>query len=219
MFATAILLGGALLGLAAAAALPEQIALNYGASPSEMVVSWAAATSEAAGEVRYGLSSDSLAMKATTTGATYTLNRYTSPMLFKATMTGLVEGNKEYFYRVGSDATGFSEVFSFKSNPGVGKGPITFHVMGDLGQTSNSQETLQEILDNEAALAPGMLSGGIVSMGDLSYANGNQPEWDTFGRLRQMAATKIPMLTTLGNLLCILCLIQEIKLNMHDYII
>jgi hypothetical protein len=150
---------------------------------------------------QFGLSPDNLDMKAVAVGSTYTISRYTSPMLFKATMTGLIEGNKQYFYRVGSDTTGYSEVFSFKSNPGVGKGPITFHVMGDLGQTGNSQETLEEILADEGALGAGTLSGGIVSMGDLSYANGNQPEWDSFGRLRQMASSTIPMQTTLGNYL------------------
>lgn len=36
-------------------------------------------------------------------------------------------------------------------------------------------------------------------MGDLSYANGNQPLWDSFGNLRQKAAAKIPFQTTLGN--------------------
>ncbi len=200
MLVRLLALSGALLGVIASAAnVPEQIALNFAASPSEMIVSWAAVdSSETSGECQYGLSPDNLNMKVATTGATYTLNRYTSPMIYKATMTNLEAGNHVYYYRVGSASTGYSEVFSFKSHPGVGKGSVTFHVMGDLGQTSNSEETLQEIIDNEAALDSNLLSGGIISMGDLSYANGNQPEWDTFGRLRQVAVSKIPMLTTLG---------------------
>jgi hypothetical protein len=36
-------------------------------------------------------------------------------------------------------------------------------------------------------------------MGDLSYANGNQPLWDSFGNMRQTAAAKIPFQTTMGN--------------------
>jgi len=109
----------------------------------------------------------------------------------------LKAGNSIYFYRVGSDSTGYSEVFSFKSHPGDSKKSITFHLIGDLGQTENSMNTLLQLNDNDAALTT--LSGGIVSMGDLSYANGNEPLWDSFGILRQTSTATIPMLTTLGN--------------------
>lgn len=43
------------------------------------------------------------------------------------------------------------------------------------------------------------LTGGIVSIGDLSYANGDEPKWDTFGNLRTITSTSIPTFTTLGN--------------------
>jgi hypothetical protein len=118
-------------------------------------------------------------------------------MIYKVTISDLVEGNKIYYYRVGSNSTGFSNIFSFKTHPGIGKGAVTFHIIGDLGQTTNSQNTLIELNENEAALTT--LSGGIVSMGDLSYANGDEPLWDTFGNLRQISTANIPMLTTLGN--------------------
>lgn len=36
-------------------------------------------------------------------------------------------------------------------------------------------------------------------MGDLSYANGDEPLWDSFGKMRQISAANIPMMTTLGN--------------------
>lgn len=65
------------------------------------------------------------------------------------------------------------------------------------------------------------LSGGMINMGDLSYANGDEPLWDrygkyvicenvtalttalcgiiSFGNLKQFAAANIPMMTTAGN--------------------
>jgi hypothetical protein len=196
----------ALLAAAAAAAattrdstgVPEQIGLNYGQTSGEMVASWAAWGGEKTGEVQYGYSSDNLNMTASTTGSTYTLKDYTSPFLYKAVMTGLQGGNHIYYYRVGSDETGYSDVHSFKSHPGSSKESITFHVLGDLGQTQNSANTLYQINDNEAALGTA-LSGGIVCMGDLSYANGDEPLWDSFGIMKEISTANIPMLNTPGN--------------------
>ena len=53
---------------------------------------------------------------------------------------------------------------------------MTFHLLGDVGQTTNSVSTLQQILDIDGLLDS--YSAGIVNMGDLSYANGNEPLWD-----------------------------------------
>lgn len=184
-------------GVLGTASVPEQIGLNYGKDSSEMVASWAVWDGAAEGIVQYGLSPDNLNLTASTTGASYTMLGYTSPLIYKAVMSDLNDGNQKYFYRVGSDSSGFSDVFSFKSHPGSSKSPITFHIIGDLGQTENSANTLYQINDNEAALTT--LSGGIISMGDLSYANGNEPLWDSFGVMRQISTSSIPMFTTLGN--------------------
>eukprot|EP01038_Epipyxis_sp_PR26KG_P005589 gene5589-7717_t len=176
----------------------EQIALNYGNDPSEMVVTWAVVNGASSGSIcEYGSSPDKLDHTVTASGSTYTLSSYTSPTLYIARMTGLESGNKIYYYRVGSEATGFSDVQYFKTHPGIGVSGVTFHLFGDIGQTNNSVTTLQELLINENALATP--SGGIVSMGDLSYANGDEPLWDTFGNLKQFVAKNIPMMTTLGN--------------------
>lgn len=181
----------------AASGAPEQLGLNYGQDSTEMVASWAMWNGEEVGEVQYGTSPDNLNMSALTTGSAYTIKSYTSPFIYKAVLTGLEPGNQPYYYRVGSEASGYSEVYSFKSHPGSSRSSITFHVIGDLGQTENSMNTLLQLNENEAALAT--LSGGIVSMGDLSYANGDEPLWDSFGVMRQVSAAQIPMFTTLGN--------------------
>jgi len=163
-----------------------------------MVVTWASATGSATGaSCKYGTSASALTNVATATGATYTLSKYTSPMLYKATLTHLIEGNKIYYYQCGSSTSGFSNILSFKSHPGVGSEGVTFHIIGDLGQTTNSETTLQELLDNEKALTGP--SGGIISMGDLSYANGDEPLWDSFGNMKQFVSQNVPMMTTLGN--------------------
>lgn len=189
-----------LASVAYCAAAPEQIALSYDSDPTAMVVTWAISDNDiASGVCMYGSSPDKLDKMVKVEGSSYTLGDYVSPMLFKASLTGLESGNKEYYYSVGSSETGeYSEVFSFKSHPGIGVNvPVTFHVVGDLGQTENSQNTLQELLENEQALD--MASGGIVNLGDLSYANGDEPKWDTYGNMKQFVATSIPSMHTPGN--------------------
>ena len=117
---------------------------------------------------------DVFSMSAATTSTSYTVLSYTSPALYTSTLTGLEAGNKEYFYSCGSEELGYSPVQSFKTHPGL-VDDVTFFVVGDVGQTSNSVNTIDELVQYEALLSSG--SGGIISMGDLSYANGERSSW------------------------------------------
>lgn len=47
--------------------------------------------------------------------------------------------------------------------------------MGDLGQTENSAQTLDHLTASDPE--------SVINVGDLSYADGYQPRWDTWGRL------------------------------------
>jgi len=183
----------------AVSAPPEQIALSYGSDPSEMVVTWAVLNTDGmTATCMYGTNPDKLDNFVNGTGATYTIDDYTSPMLFKATILDLKPGNNLYYYSVGSPTGEYSDVFLFKSHPGVGnEDVITFHIVGDLGQTENSVSTLQEVQENEDSLT--VLSGGMVNLGDLSYANGDEPLWDTYGNMKQFVAAKVPSMSTPGN--------------------
>jgi hypothetical protein len=113
-------------------------------------------------------------MSAPTTATSYTALTYTSPSFYTSTLTGLPTGNKEYFYSCGSDALVYSPVQAFKTHPGLVE-DVTFFILGDVGQTSNSVNTLDELVQYESLLTSP--SGGIISMGDLSYANGNNISW------------------------------------------
>lgn len=175
----------------------EQFGLNYDSTTTNMVVTFAAWTDVTSVECLYGSSATSLTSSATAPGSTYTMGSYTSPMLFKATLNGLKEGNKVYYYKCGSKSLGYSDVQSFKTHPGIGINDVTFHICGDVGQTSNSVNTFNEIIEYQNSIKG--FTGGIISMGDLSYANGDEPLWDSFGQLREVASKNIPMMTTLGK--------------------
>lgn len=94
---------------------------------------------------------------------------YSSPNLYTSVLKDLPVGNEEYFYTCGSSKLGYSTVQSFKTHPGLIE-DVTFFILGDVGQTSNSVNTINELVAYEELLTS--KSGGIVSMGDLSYANG-----------------------------------------------
>ena len=134
---------------------------------------------------------------------------YQSPILHHVLLEDLKPG-ATYFYRVGSEENGYSEVYNF-TMPKM-EYPFIIAVTADLGQTYNSSTTLDRMLASQPDIS--------VLVGDLSYAdaywaNGTyytwtpapnmsyfksyQPRWDTFGRLTQKLAAHVPLNTIAGN--------------------
>jgi acid phosphatase type 7 len=184
----------------ASGCVPSQVFINYGAAPTEMVVSWAMPVDvNGSGTVLYGTSPSTLSSKVIAQQVQYTWTHdtitpdYTSPFLQHALLTNL-EASTRYYYTVGGGDCESSAVFSFQSHPGVGADiPLTFCMLGDLGQTNNSQGTLDHIAQKAGGFA------SILHFGDLSYADGNETRWDTWGDLVQPVASGLPWLTTTGN--------------------
>ena len=83
-----------------------------------------------------------------------------------------------YYYQCGDfavDAT--SGTLNFRTLPKVGNHlPIHFAVIGDLGQTNDSESTLNHVLTNKNLQM-------VLHAGDLSYADCNQPLWDSYGEM------------------------------------
>jgi len=136
---------------------------------------------------------------------------YNSPILHHVILDSLDQGQK-YYYSVGSEEYGFSDVYSFT----VPKReyPFKVGVVADVGQTYNSSATLNRTLADDPA--------ALLFIGDLSYAddwlpNGTycclpnttsagggyfktyQPKWDTFGRLAEPLLATVPHMSTHGN--------------------
>jgi hypothetical protein len=86
---------------------------------------------------------------------------------------------QKIYYQVGDeDLDVWSPVQSFAPPPAPGARaglPLTLGLVGDLGQTADSAATLEHL----AATAP----AAALLVGDLSYADGEQPRWDSWGRL------------------------------------
>jgi len=105
----------------------------------------------------------------------------------RATAAG-IDAEKPMRYRVGSDEGGWSPVYVVAPSP---RGEWSFIHFGDHGIGDLPQQLTAEVLKTPADL--------IMIAGDLSYANGDQPIWDTwFEQMEPLLARRITM-TAPGN--------------------
>lgn len=147
--------------------------------------------------VLYGTKATSLVSISQGDYSCYTADEYQSGALHHVTLglgpEGPLKANTQYFYQVGDAQLALSDLYSFITPPEVGANSLPYRlgVIGDLGQTENSMDTL----DHAATLQP----VSVLNVGDLSYADGYQPRWDSFGRLIQSSAARIPWQVIEGN--------------------
>lgn len=125
---------------------------------------------------------------------------YDSPMVHTVPITGLELG-VTYYYRVAGSCTiyqfkipaqlPYASKASLKGPQAPSPYPMVVALTGDLGQTEVSSASIAAL----DAMKPDV----ILLVGDLSYADGYMPRWDTFGRLIEPLAAIYPMMTTGGN--------------------
>ena len=170
-------------------ALPEQVHLALGPSPSSMTVMWVTQDASAAGApadrtavVSYGPGPAASARQdRSSLGVTEVFpvpvswevshdfiraNISRRLLVHRATMTGL-RPRTEYSYRVGGNLTGWSAVFSFTSAPVHGAAlanrPVKVAWLGDLGGTNGRSLALMK-----ADAASGTLDA-FIHVGDIAY--------------------------------------------------
>ena len=125
--------------------------------------------------VVYGTNSTSLLSMGQGDYSCYTADEYQSGALHHVTLglgpDGPLKANTQYYYQVGDPHLALSELYSFTTPPEAGENsfPYRLGLIGDLGQTENSLDTL----DHAAALEP----VSVLNVGDLSYADGYQPRF------------------------------------------
>ena len=116
---------------------------------------------------------------------------YHSPIVHTAKMTGLMAGERYSYALPGSETT---RSFRAPKTPKKhGKETTKIAVVGDTGQTDVTREVLTHVRD---ALGDSEL---LIHTGDVSYADGFAPRWDSFGTLSEFLLDGMPMLTVPGN--------------------
>jgi len=204
--------------------LAEQVHVNAGASPSDAVVVWVTQSVQPTSltyqvhTTQDGNGNGNGNGKMTATGppgerysflldpsAYYPVNTtcqgshnythpecyYTSGEVHVVHLSGLKPATS-YDFTVEGD----TETFTFNTGPAVGADEtISFAVIGDLGQTENSTHTVAKVHEAVTTGAVDM----VLLAGDLSYADGYAPRWDTYGRLYEYVFANIKTAYVGGN--------------------
>ncbi|CAK9170259.1 unnamed protein product [Ilex paraguariensis] len=162
---------------------PQQVHISL-VGKDKMRVSWITESPTPA-TVKYGTSPRSYELSANGSTTSYHYLLYQSGEIHDVVI-GPLKPNTVYYYRCGLDS---SPEFNFKTPPA--QFPIRFAISGDLGQTEWTSSTIQHIAKSNYDM--------LLLPGDLSYANGDQKLWDSFGRFVQPQASQRPWMVTQGN--------------------
>ncbi|KAF9623140.1 hypothetical protein IFM89_037656 [Coptis chinensis] len=175
---------------------PEQVHITQGDHNGRgMIVSWVTPLEKSSNFVEYWkVDDDKNKQRAYSDSKEYSFCNYKSGHIHHATIKNL-EYNTKYVYEVGNANT--TRRFSFTTPPEVGPDvPYTFGIIGDLGQTYDSNQTLEHYNSNPKGQT-------VLYVGDLSYAD-NYPlhdnrRWDSWGRFVEKNAAYQPWIWTAGN--------------------
>lgn len=124
---------------------------------------------------------------------------YTSGRIHRVHLTRL-HPDSSYSYRIAGDSETMERSFktmppttnSISSSGSDLRYPFAFGVLGDLGQTRYSKETVKHIeADDEIQL--------ILHAGDMSYADTNATRWDSYGRMVEPVSSRVQWMVCPGN--------------------
>ncbi|CAI0437886.1 unnamed protein product [Linum tenue] len=176
---------------------PQQVHITLGDQDGRaMIVSWVTMDEPGSSKVVYWKEDESSHKKfAQGKHKSYKFYNYTSGYIHHCTIRKL-EHDTKYYYEVGSGHT--ARRFCFTTPPPVGPDvPYTFGMIGDLGQTFDSNITLTHYEKNPRK------PQALLFAGDLSYAddypNHDQRRWDTWGRFVERSVAYQPWIWCAGN--------------------
>ncbi|KAK4746598.1 hypothetical protein SAY87_025635 [Trapa incisa] len=175
---------------------PQQVHITQGDLVGKaVIVSWVTVDEPGSSVVRYWSDHTTRKKEAKGKYKTYKLYSYTSGYIHHCSVRNL-EYNTKYYYEVGIDHT--VRTFWFVTPPEVGPDvPYTFGLIGDLGQSYDSNTTLTHYEQNPQK------GQTVLYVGDMSYADRyphfDNVRWDTWGRFVERSAAYQPWIWTAGN--------------------
>uniref|UniRef100_A0A7N0V3Y6 Purple acid phosphatase n=1 Tax=Kalanchoe fedtschenkoi TaxID=63787 RepID=A0A7N0V3Y6_KALFE len=177
---------------------PQQVHITQGDHEGRgVIVSWVTPDLPGSNTVLYWVERSENKKYAEGIVLTYKYSRYTSGYIHHCKITNL-EFDTTYYYQLGLGAGYSSRTFTFTTPPSPGPDvPYTFGLMGDLGQTFDSNRTLTHYQKNPAK------GQTLLFVGDLSYADDypfhDNTRWDTWGRFTERSVAYQPWIWTAGN--------------------
>ncbi|KAJ8555543.1 hypothetical protein K7X08_013039 [Anisodus acutangulus] len=175
---------------------PQQVYITQGDHEGKgVIVSWTTPDEPGSNAVLYWAENSNVKSSAEGFIVSYKYYNYTSGYIHHCPIKDL-EFDAKYYYEVGIGNT--TRQFWFVTPPKPGPDvPYTFGLIGDLGQTYDSNSTLTHY-----ELSP-QKDQTLLFVGDLSYADNypfhNNIRWDTWGRFIERSAAYQPWIWTAGN--------------------
>ncbi|KAL9274727.1 Purple acid phosphatase 10-like protein [Drosera capensis] len=175
---------------------PQQVHITQGDHDGRAVlVSWVTPDQPGSHEVVYWKEDGGEMQSAMGIITRYKYYNYTSGFIHHCTISNL-DYDTKYYYRVGTGKT--ARTFWFTTPPPVGPdAPYTFGLIGDLGQTYDSNATLTHYQNNP------LKGQTLLFVGDLSYADDHpfhdNRRWDSWGRFTERSVAYQPWIWTAGN--------------------
>ena len=172
-----------------------QLRLALGDRPGSVTVMYSTQLNQPAG-VQYGKSPSQLTASAVGTSFNYTPHSYQHVVQLPP-----LPASTQFFYRAGSDAAGWSRVFSFTSPRTSGSAaPLSLAIYGDMGIT-NSEATVAALIEAKAAAE----FDAVLHVGDFAYADDRldskkfEEVWDQWQASIEPVAATTPYMVVPGN--------------------
>ncbi|KAL1192300.1 Purple acid phosphatase 10 [Cardamine amara subsp. amara] len=175
---------------------PQQVHITQGdVEGKAIIVSWVTQEAKGSNTVLYWKQNSSKKLKARGKTYTYKFYNYTSGYIHHCPIRNL-EYDTKYYYVVGVGQT--QREFWFFTPPEVGPDvPYTFGLIGDLGQSFDSNITLTHYENNPTK------GQTVLFVGDISYADTypdhDNRRWDSWGRFAERSTAYQPWIWTTGN--------------------
>jgi Purple acid Phosphatase, N-terminal domain/Calcineurin-like phosphoesterase len=165
---------------------PSQVRISYGEDASRIMrIVWQTASPTSLSVVEYGLT-EQFGSSAAASKRNYA---YETGSIVEATLYNL-KPNSRYFFRVGNKLDGWSKVSTFQTADPNPK-EFTFTAYGDHGISEDAIKNVDNVLFEKPAFH--------LLLGDISYANGNQPIWDQYLAQIEPMSSCIPYMISYGN--------------------
>lgn len=174
---------------------PQQVHITQGDYDGRaMIISWVTPTHSVPNVVSYGLANGLSPLGVVEANVTsYKFANYKSGFIYHCLIQDLTH-DTNYTYQIGSGAQAREFWFITPPKPGPDVS-YTFGVIGDLGQTYDSQSTFEHYKKSNGQT--------VLYVGDLSYADNypldNGERWDTWGRFVEASTAYQPWIWTVGN--------------------